>query len=393
MREVVIVSGCRTAVGKAKKGSFRDSRPEDLGALVVKEAINRATGLKAEDVEDVIIGCSFPEGEQGMNMARILVLRAGLPVSIPGVTINRFCSSGLQAISMAADAIIAGRADVIVAGGVESMSIVPMGGNKLAPNPYLIENNPEAYLSMGLTAENVANKYGISREEQDAFAVQSHQRAWQAIQTGAYNQEIVPVTVVEKSINGRGQIVSKEKIVTQDEGIRPETTQESLAKLKPAFKLGGSVTAGNSSQTSDAAAAVVVMSKEKALELGIKPLAYFRAYAVTGLEPELMGVGPITAIPKAVKQAGLTLDKIDLFELNEAFAAQALAVVKELGISQDKVNVNGGAIAMGHPLGCTGARLTVSLLGEMERRNVRYGIVSMCIGGGMGAAGVIEKYN
>lgn len=392
MREVVIASGCRTAVGKANKGSLRHSRPEDLGALMITEAINRVPGLQPEEVEDVIIGCAFPEGEQGMNLARMLVLRAGLPLSIPGVTINRFCSSGLQAICMAADAIIAGRADVIVAGGVEVMSAVPLGGNKMAPNPYMIDNCPEAYLNMGLTAERVADKYGISRSEQDAFALQSNQRAWQAIQSDKYTAEIVPVTVEEKTINSRGQIKVDAKIFAVDEGVRPETTLESLAKLKPAFKVGGSVTAGNSSQTSDAAAAVVVMSKEKAESLGVKPLGYFRSFAVTGLEPELMGLGPITAIPKALRQAGLTLADIDLIELNEAFAAQSLAVIKELGLDQAKVNVNGGAIALGHPLGCTGTKLTVSLLAEMARQNARYGVVSMCIGGGMGAAGVFEKY-
>lgn len=392
MREVVIVSGCRTAVGKANKGGFRNTRPEDLGAFVIREAIERAQGLEPSQVEDAIIGCSFPEGEQGMNMARLLVLRAGLPVSIPGVTINRFCSSGLQAISMAADSIIAGRADIVIAGGVEAMSAVPLGGLKMAPNPYLMENLPEAYLSMGLTAEKVADRFGVSREAQDEFALQSHKRAWEAIQGGRFKEEILPVTVEEKRINKWGKVEVQEKVIDTDEGVRPETTLASLAKLKPAFRQGGSVTAGNSSQTSDAAAAVVLMSKDKALELGVKPLAYFRAFAVTGLEPEIMGVGPITAIPKALKQAGLSLKDIDLIELNEAFAAQALAVIKELGLDQEKTNVNGGAIALGHPLGCTGTKLSVSLINEMIRRDARYGIVSMCIGGGMGAAGIFERY-
>ncbi|HHY59011.1 MAG TPA: acetyl-CoA C-acetyltransferase [Clostridia bacterium] len=391
MREAVIVSGVRTAVGKAPRGSLRHCRPEDLGAAVVKEAVARAQGLDPQEIDDVIIGCSFPEAEQGMNLGRIVALRAGLPTSVPGFTINRFCSSGLQSIALAAERIMCGFADVIVAGGVESMSVVPMGGQKIAPNPYLMEHMPEAYMTMGLTAEEVASRFGISREEQDAFAVQSHQKAWKAIQEGKFKDEILPVPVKKVSIGPDNKPVTKEVIFDTDEGVRPDTSLEALAKLKPVFKQGGTVTAGNSSQTSDGAAAVVVMSAEKAQQLGLKPMLVFRSFAVGGVDPDVMGIGPVVAIPKALKLAGVNLEDIDLIELNEAFASQALYCIRELGLDVNKVNVNGGAIALGHPLGCTGAKLTVTLMHELARRNGRYGIVSMCIGGGMGAAAVFER--
>lgn len=391
MREAVIVSGVRTAVGKAPRGTLRHCRPEDLGGAVVKEAVERATGLDPQEIDDVIIGCSFPEAEQGMNLGRIVALRAGLPNSVPGFTINRFCSSGLQSIALAAERIMCGFADVIVAGGVESMSVVPMGGQKIAPNPYLMEHMPEAYMTMGLTAEEVASRFGISREDQDAFAVESHRKAWQAIQAGKFKDEILPVTVKKTSIGPDNKVVTKEVVFDTDEGVRPETSMEALAKLKPVFKQGGTVTAGNSSQTSDAAAAVVVMSAEKAQQLGLKPMAVFRSFAVGGVDPDIMGIGPVVAIPKALKLAGVKLEDIDLIELNEAFASQALYCIRELGLDVNKVNVNGGAIALGHPLGCTGTKLTVTLMHELARRNGKYGIVSMCIGGGMGAAAVFER--
>lgn len=390
MREAVIVSGVRTAVGKAPRGTLRYYRPEDLGGAVVKEAVARAKGLDPQEVDDVVIGCSFPEAEQGMNMGRIVALRAGLPNTVPGFTINRFCSSGLQSIAIAAEKIMCGFADVVVAGGVESMSTIPMGGQKIAPNPYMMEHQPEVYMSMGLTAEEVASRFGISREDQDRFAVRSHEKAWQAIQEGKFKDEILPLTVKKVSIGPDNKPVTKEVVFDTDEGVRPDTTLEKLAKLRPVFKQGGSVTAGNSSQTSDAAAAVVVMSAEKAQSLGLKPMAVFRSFAVGGVDPDIMGIGPVVAIPKALKLAGLSIDDIDLFELNEAFASQALYCVRELGIDPEKVNVNGGAIALGHPLGCTGTKLTVTLLNELARRNGKYGVVSMCIGGGMGAAGVFE---
>lgn len=390
MREAVIVSGVRTAVGKAPRGTLRHYRPEDLGGAVVKEAVTRAKGLDPQEIDDVIIGCSFPEAEQGMNLGRIVAARAGLPNSVPGFTINRFCSSGLQSIALAAERIMCGFADVIVAGGVESMSTIPMGGQKIAPNPYLMTHMPEMYMSMGLTAEEVASRFGISREDQDAFAVRSHEKAWQAIQEGKFKDEILPLTVKKVSIGPDNKVVSEEVVFDTDEGVRPGTNMETLAKLKPVFRQGGTVTAGNSSQTSDAAAAVVVMSADKAQELGLKPMAIFRSFAVGGVDPDIMGIGPVVAIPKALKLAGLKLEDIDLFELNEAFASQALYCVRELGIDMEKVNVNGGAIALGHPLGCTGTKLTVTLLNELARRQGKYGIVSMCIGGGMGAAAVFE---
>lgn len=389
MREAVIVAGVRTAVGKAPKGSLRQMRPEDLGGIVVEEVVRRTPGLNPAEIEDVIIGCAMPEGEQGMNLGRIVAQRAGLPNEVPGMTVNRFCSSGLQTIALAAQQIMIGQADVIIAGGVESMSTIPMTGVKLAPNPWLVDHKPEIYMSMGHTAEQVAQRFGVSREDQDAFAVRSHQRAAAAIQAGKFKDEIVPVKVQLKSF-ADGKVTVEEFVFDTDEGVRPDTSMEILAKLKPAFNVNGSVTAGNASQTSDGSAAVMVMSAEKAAELGLKPLAVFRSFAVGGVDPEIMGIGPIVAIPKALKMAGITKDDVDLFEINEAFASQAIHVTRHLELDLEKVNVNGGAIALGHPLGCTGAKLTVSLINELHRRNGRYGVVSMCIGGGMGAAGVFE---
>ncbi|KEO83621.1 acetyl-CoA C-acetyltransferase [Tumebacillus flagellatus] len=393
MREAVIVSAVRTAVGRSHKGSLRHTRPEDLGALVVREALNRVPELDPREVEDVIIGCAIPEGEQGMNLGRIVAMRAGLPTNVAGMTVNRFCSSGLQTIALAAQAILTGQADVMIAGGVESMSMVPMVGNKLAPNPWLVENMPEIYMGMGHTAEQVAQRFGVTREMQDAFAVRSHQRAAAAIAAGKFKDEIVPVPVKFQTVDEKGKVKVHEYLFDTDEGVRPDTSMEGLAKLRPAFHVQGSVTAGNSSQTSDGAAAVVVMSAEKAQELGLKPLAKFLSFAIGGVDPDIMGVGPVVAIPKALQKAGLSVDDIDLFEVNEAFASQAFHVVRELGLDEEKVNVNGGAIALGHPLGCSGTKLTVQILNELRRRNGKYGVVSMCIGGGMGAAGVFELLN
>ncbi len=390
MREAVIVAGVRTAVGKAPRGSLKDTRPDDLGAYVIQELLKKAPGLDPSEIDDVILGCAFPEAEQGMNLARNVVLRAGLPVTVPGMTVNRYCSSGLQTIAIAVEKIMVGFADVVIAGGAESMSMIPMGGNKPAPNPWLMENMPQAYMAMGNTAEEVADRFNVTREEQDAFAVQSHQRAAKAIQEGKFKEEIVPIKVNKTYINEKGKVVTEEVIFDTDEGVRLDTSMEALAKLKPAFKANGTVTAGNSSQTSDGAAAVLVMSKEKAEALGLKPIAKLISFAVAGVDPDLMGIGPKEAIPKALKLAGLSVEEIDLFEINEAFASQAVYVVKELGLDPEKVNVNGGAIALGHPLGCTGSKLSVSLLNELRRRNGKYGVVSMCIGGGMGAAGVFE---
>ncbi|HJZ52919.1 MAG TPA: acetyl-CoA C-acyltransferase [Candidatus Acidoferrales bacterium] len=402
MREAVIVSSVRTAVGKATKGTLRATRPDDLAATAIKEAVTRAKGLEAKEIEDVVLGCAMPEAEQGMNMARIASLRAGLPVEASAMTINRFCSSGLQAIAIAAERIMAGHGEVAVAGGAESMSMVPMGGNKVAPNPWLMDNYPDAYLGMGLTAENLAKKYGITREQSDEFSFASHQKALAAIAAGKFKDEIVPVavsyTVLEASANAAGPGAangSKPKTVKvsfdTDEGPRADTSVEVLGKLKPAFHTHGVVTAGNSSQMSDGAAAAVVMSAERARSLGLKPLARFVAFATAGCLPEEMGVGPVYAIPKALKIAGLTLDQMDVIELNEAFAAQALSVIKLAGLDPARVNVNGGAIALGHPLGCTGAKLTATILRELERRSARYGLVTMCVGGGMGAAGIFER--
>lgn len=390
MREAVIVSGARTAVGRAHRGSLRTMRPDDMAAAAIKAAVDRAAGLDPGAIDDVIMGCAMPEAEQGMNVARIAVIRAGLPNTVPAQTVNRFCSSGLQTIALAAQQIMAGMGDVIVAGGTESMSMVPMSGNVYAPNPDLAEIHPEVYMGMGLTAENVAQRYGIARQEQDEFALRSHHNAIAAIDGGKFRDEIVPLKVEVTQVGADGNPHTQSMVFDTDEGVRRDTSLEALSKLKPVFAAGGSVTAGNSSQTSDGAAAVVVMSSEKAKQLGITPLARFVSFAVGGVPPEIMGIGPTVAIPKALKLAGLTLDDIDLIELNEAFAAQSLAVVKETGIDPSKLNVNGGAIALGHPLGCTGAKLTVSLLNEMRRRSARYGMVTMCIGGGMGAAGIFE---
>ena len=398
MREAVIVSSVRTAVGKAVKGALKDVRPDDLAAAAIKGALARVPALPPDSVDDVILGCAMPEAEQGMNVARIASLLAGLPHTAGAMTVNRFCSSGLQAIALAADAIVAGRAEVVVAGGTESMSLIPMGGHKIAPNPSLLEHYPDAYLGMGMTAELVARKYGIDREKSDAFALQSHQKAVAAIQAGRFKDEIVPLSLQvpdpdAPAPKGRkpGPPPTRTVVFDVDEGPRADTDAASLAKLKPAFAKDGIVTAGNSSQMSDGAAATVVMSAERAKALGLKPLARLRSFAVAGVPPEIMGIGPVEAIPKALAQAGLKLDQVELIELNEAFAAQALAVMQVAGLDPARVNVNGGAVALGHPLGCTGAKLVSSLLGELQRRNGRYGIVSMCVGGGMGAAGVIER--
>jgi acetyl-CoA acyltransferase len=393
MREAVIVAAARTPVGRAPHGMLRETRPDEMAAAVIRELTRRVPGLKPEEIEDVIIGCAFPEAEQGLNMARVAALRAGLPDTVPGQTVNRFCSSGLQTIATAAERIMAGFADVIIAGGAESMSLVPMTGNRYAPDPYLAEQYPAVYTSMGITAENVARMYGVGREEQDAFAQESHVRAAAAIREGRFRDEILPLTVVKTEFLGDGKplVVRKEVLFDTDEGVRFDSSAEALAKLRPAFHANGTVTAGNSSQTSDGAAAAVVMSKEKAQQLGLKPLGLFRGFAVAGVKPDLMGIGPVEAIPKALRLTGVSLDQLDLIELNEAFAAQALAVIHELQLPRERVNVNGGAIALGHPLGCTGAKLAATLLHEMQRRKARYGMVTMCIGGGMGAAAIFER--
>ncbi len=404
MAEAVIVSSVRTPVGKAFKGSLRATRPDDLAALAIKEALARVPGLDPKEIDDVILGCAMPEGEQGMNVARIASLRAGLPIETSAMTINRFCSSGLQAIAIAAERIRAGSAHAIVAGGTESMTMVPMGGNKVSPNPWLVDHNPDAYINMGLGTENIARKFGITREQADQFSVDSHKKALAAIAEGKFKEETVPVEVKITAVaNGNGassggaKAKSTAKAATQtftfetDEGPRADTSLEALAKLKPAFHVKGTVTAGNSSQMSDGAAAAVVMSEERAKALGLKPMARFVAYATAGVLPEEFGIGPVAAIPKALKLAGLTLNDIAVFELNEAFAAQSLAVIQQAGIDPSRVNPNGGAIALGHPLGCTGAKLTATILRELQRRNARYGMVTMCIGGGMGAAGILER--
>ena len=391
MREAVVVSAVRTAVGKAPRGILKDTRPDDIAAIVIKEAVARVPGLKLEEVEDIVLGCAFPESDQGLNLARVVAMRAGFPYTVSGQTVNRFCSSGLQAIATAAYEIMVGGAEVIVAGGVEFMSQVPIMGLTPSPNPYLVEHNPQAYTSMGLTAENVAVKFGISREEQDRFALSSHQKAAKAIREGKLKEEIIPIPAKVKEVKEDGTIIVKEVIFDTDEGVRYDATLEGMASLKSVFKAKGTVTAGNSSQTSDGAAALILMSREKAEALKLKPMATFRSFAVAGVPPELMGIGPAYAVPKALKKAGLTIKDIGLVELNEAFASQAFYVIRELGLNLDIVNVNGGAIAMGHPLGCTGAKLTTTLLYEMKRRKVRYGLVTMCIGGGMGAAGIFER--
>ncbi len=391
MREAVIVSIARTAVGKAPRGTLRATRPDDMAAAVIQEVVRRVPGLDVNEIEDVILGCAMPEAEQGNNVARVASLRAGLPVTCPAMTVNRFCSSGLQSIALASERIMAGFAEVIVAGGTETMSMIPMGGYHFSPNPYLMEHYPDSYLSMGLTAENLARKYSIPREQQDEFALRSHQRAVAAISQGKFKEEIVPLEVVEVSLNGHNKPQTRKIVFETDEGPRTDTSLEALAKLKPVFHAHGTVTAGNASQMSDGAAAAVVMSMEKARALGAKPLARFLAFAAAGTLPEEMGIGPVFAIPKALKLAGLKLADIELIELNEAFAVQALSVIQQAGLDLERVNVNGGAVALGHPLGCTGAKLTATLLGEMKRRQARYGMVTMCIGGGMGAAGIFEN--
>jgi acetyl-CoA acyltransferase len=391
MREAVIVSAVRTAVGKAPKGTLRTTRPDEMGATVIKEALARVPGLEASEIEDVIMGCAMPEAEQGMNVARAAAIRAGLPVETSAMTINRFCSSGLQSIAMAADRIKSGGAEVIVAGGLETMSMIPMGGHIIRPNPYLVDHYPDFYLSMGLATENVARKYEVTREQQDEFALRSHTRAAAALDADKFADEIVPLHVVLEELDDKGKKQRREVVFNKDEGVRRDSSAEGLAKLKPAFHVKGTITAGNASQMSDGAAAAIVMSDSRARELGAKPMARFIAYATAGCPPEEMGIGPVFAIPKALKLAGLTLNDIDVIELNEAFAAQSIAVIKTLGLDPDKVNVNGGAIALGHPLGCTGAKLTASILRELERRNGRYGMVTMCVGGGMGAAGILER--
>ena len=391
MREAVIVAGVRTAIGKAQKGALRNTRPDDLGALVIQELLRRVPAVTPTEIEDIIMGCAIPEAEQGMNVARIIALRAGLPTTVPGVTVNRFCSSGLQTIAQAAQQIMSGMAEVVIAGGVETMSLLPMGGYNVAPNPALVELMPSAYMSMGHTAEQVAHRFGISRADQDEFALRSHERAHAAISNGKFRDEIVPVPVRDATVDTKNRVEVREWLFDTDEGVRPDTSLDVLGKLRPAFHVKGSVTAGNSSQTSDGAAVVLLMSRERAEALGLEPIGVFRSFAVAGVDPDIMGVGPIAAVPKALKLAGLALEDIDLIELNEAFASQSLHVIRTLEMDENRVNVNGGAIALGHPLGCTGARLTVSLLSEMARRSNRYGLVTMCIGGGMGAAGVFER--
>ena len=391
MREAVIVSIARTAVGKAPRGTLRNTRPDDMAAAAIQEVLRRAPAIDPNEVEDVILGCAMPEAEQGNNVARVASLRAGLPVSCSAMTINRFCSSGLQAITIASERIMAGFAEVVIAGGTETMSMIPMGGYHFAPNPYLVEHYPDAYLSMGLTAENLARKHHITRPQQDEFALRSHQRALAAIAEGKFQEEIVPLEVVEVSLNGKDKPQRRKIRFDTDEGPRADTSLDALANLKPAFHAHGTVTAGNASQMSDGAAAAVVMSAEKAKALGLKPLARFVSFAAAGCLPEEMGIGPVYAIPKALKLAGLKLADIAVIELNEAFAAQALAVIKLAELDLERVNVNGGAIALGHPLGCTGAKLTAALLAELKRRSAKYGMVTMCVGGGMGAAGIFEN--
>jgi acetyl-CoA acyltransferase len=392
MKEAVIVSAVRTAVGRAKRGTLADVRPDEMASLVIKEVLNRAELVKAEDVEDVVMGCCFPEAEQGLNVARVALLRAGLPYTVPGQTVVRACSSGLQAIATAAERIVAGFGTCIIAGGVESMSMVPMTGNKFTPNPWMAENYPEIYATMGQTAENVANKYGISREGQDQFGYRSHTRAIAAQDAGKFKDEIVPLEI-EQVVMDNGKPTTRTIVFDADEGPRRDTSLEAMAKLRPAFARNGTVTAGNSSQMSDGAAAVLVIERERAEALGFKPLARFVGFAVGGVPPELMGIGPTVAVPKVLQLTGLSLDDMGLIELNEAFASQALVVIRELGMDEEITNVNGGAIALGHPLGCTGAKLTVQIINEMKRRDVQFGLVTMCIGGGQGAAGIFERLN
>ena len=392
MKEVVIASSVRTPVGRAFKGTLRATRPDELAAVAIKGALQRIPQLDLREIEDVIVGCAMPEAEQGMNVARIASLRAGLPIEVSAMTINRFCSSGLQAIAIAAERIMAGGAEVVVAGGTESMSMIPMGGHKVSPNPWLVDHYPDAYLSMGLTAERLAQRFGITREDADEFSLHSHQKAIAAIQAGRFADETLEVPVSFTTANG-SKPKRQEIAFKVDEGPRADTSLQALLSLRPAFHARGTVTAGNSSQMSDGAAAAVVMSADRAQALGIRPLARYLAFATAGYKPEEMGIGPVYAIPKALKMAGLSLDQIDVIELNEAFAAQSLAVIKEAGLDPERVNPNGGAIALGHPLGCTGAKLAATIIRELKRRNGRYGLVTMCVGGGMGAAGIFENVN
>ncbi|HQU84989.1 MAG TPA: acetyl-CoA C-acyltransferase [Pyrinomonadaceae bacterium] len=391
MKEAVIVSAVRTAVGKAPKGTLKNTRPDDLGAAAIREAVKRVENLDLSQIDDVIMGCAFPEAEQGMNVARTSAIEAGLPVEVSAMTVNRYCSSGLQTIALAADRIKSGGAEIIVAGGLETMSMIPMGGNVVRPNPRIVDSYPDYYLNMGLTAENLARKYEITREQADEFSLGSHQKAAAAIQGGKFKDEIVPMTVFVDEFDEKGRVRRKEVVFDTDEGVRYDASIEGFAKLKPVFHVKGTVTAGNSSQMSDGAAAAVIMSLDKANELGLKPLARLVSFATAGCLPEEMGIGPVYAIPKALKMAGLTLDQIDVIELNEAFAAQGLSVMKVLEMNPAKVNVNGGAVALGHPLGCTGAKLTATVLQELKRTGGRYGMVTMCVGGGMGAAGIFER--
>ena len=391
MQDAVIVDCLRTAVGKAPKGTLRNTRPDDLAAAVIKALLERYPQVPKEEVDDVILGCAMPEAEQGMNMARVTALRAGLPDIVPGVTINRFCSSGLQSIAMAADRIRAGSAQIILAGGAESMSMIPMSGNKFAPNPWMVNHRIEIYMGMGLTAEELQRKYGMTREDSDQFALRSHQNALKAQAEGKFDDEIVPVEVASTTMNGNQKPSTTKTVFRKDEGPRADTSIEALAKLKPVFHANGTVTAGNSSQTSDGAAMSIVMSQRKAHDLGLKPKARFVSFAVGGVPPEIMGIGPVVAIPKALALGGLKLEDIGLIELNEAFAVQSLAVIRQAGLDLERINVNGGAIALGHPLGCTGAKLTATILREMDRRQSKYGMVTMCVGGGQGAAGIFEK--
>ena len=394
MREAVIVAGSRTAVGKAVRGLTKTARSDDMAAAVIIDLLEKTKDkLDPALIDDVIMGCAMPEGAQGMNFARVIALRAGLPMDIPGQTVNRFCSSGLQTIATAAERIMSNGADVIIAGGAESMSLVPMTGHHLSPNPYMAENDPNVYMGMGLTAERVAKEFGVNRQDQDEFAYNSHRKAAAAIDGGKFKDEIVPFEWEESFINEDGEVETVKRVLVEDEHLRRETTVEGLASLKPVFKTDGSVTAGNSSPLSDGAAAVIVMERKLAEQMGLTPLARFVGFTVAGVRPEIMGVGPIAAIPKLLKRTGMSLNDIDLIELNEAFASQSLAVIRELGLNPDILNVNGGAIALGHPLGCTGAKLTVTLMNEMKRRDSRYGMVTMCIGGGMGAAGIFENLN
>ncbi len=391
MGEAYILAAVRTPVGRAFKGTLRNMRPDEMAAAVIAESVRRVEGLDIVDIGDVVLGCAMPEGEQGLNIARVALLRAGLPKEVPGMTINRFCSSGLEAVNYAAGKIKTGQVDIAIAGGVESMSLIPMGGNKVSPNPHLAEEYPEIYIGMGLTAERVADKFSVSREEQDHFALSSHMKAVAAIKANKFEEETTPLTIKNKLLGEKGKLEEKETVFAVDEGPREDTSLEALSALKPAFKMGGTVTAGNSSQMSDGAGALVLASAAAVKKLKVKPLAKFIGYAVGGVEPELMGIGPVVAVPRVLKQCGLKLAQIGLIELNEAFASQSIYVIKELGLQGDRVNVNGGAIALGHPLGCTGAKLSCTILHEMKRCKEQYGMVTMCIGGGMGAAGIFQS--